>query len=337
MDENNLPTWQKDKLKKRILKLRKQNRLIFPKMDSKMIWRLCAADLMRGNFSRYLGWEYRSKWALDMSRMFPNVWDGYPCKLIIFAEQGIGDEILFASCFDDVITQCPDVTIEADDRLIPVFERSFGGRFISRWVSGVGHSETMQHQYEKFEDYDQYMTEADLLRMYRRSKPPGTPYLTADPERVGKFKEKFKSLGEPPYIGVSWRGGRSNLEPGKLVKKKGTYISLQYKREKKGEVCYFSGDPGPFHDVGLDHTDIEDVFACVEALDEVNTIQCYIVHVCGSLGKKCHAVKPPPQYGEVGFEESENNRLKWAYGVGKGAWKMPWYNSVTVYGSYRDL
>ena len=101
-----------------------------------------------------------------------------------------------------------------------------------------------------------------------------------------------------------------------------------------------TGDPGPdwVIDPKLDHMNMDELFACVYALDEVNTIQCYISHVCGSMGKTCHAVKPPPVYGLCGTDESENNRLKWYYGIDKvGSWKMPWYNSVNVYASYRDF
>ena len=89
--------------------------------------------------------------------------------------------------------------------------------------------------------------------------------------------------------------------------------------------------------VDCDHNNMEDVFALCEALDKIHTVQNYTVHVAGSLGKACHAVKPYKQYGEVGFDDSTNNRLKWAYGTGKTKWTMPWYNSVTVYNSWQEF
>ena len=47
-------------------------------------------------------------------------------RLFVFQEQGIGDELRFANCFEDLSkklkTQC---FIETDARLIPLFSRSF--------------------------------------------------------------------------------------------------------------------------------------------------------------------------------------------------------------------
>jgi hypothetical protein len=342
--ESNLKRWQQDKLIKRIKKLKKRNNLAFPKMDAQMIWRLCAADLMNGHYSRWLGFEYRSQWALDMARMefiWPK-WNGQPCHLLVMGEQGIGDEILFASVYDELLSYCPDAIIECDDRLQTIFERSFCVETVSRWdTRGKGRTPAEYIELSKKAPYDKvedYVPAADALKMFRTlpegTYPPGDPYLECDMDLARSYREMFEGIGKPPYIGISWQGGRSKLDPHYLKKQKGTYINLQYAK-KDGEIVS-AESPEWVHDVSLDHNNMEEIFACCKALHEVNTVQNYIVHVCGSQGIKCNAVKPPPIYGDVGTDDSENNRLKWPYGRNKvSPYKMPWYNSVDVYESYR--
>lgn len=325
-------------MKKDIQKAYEQGNLRFDGMDSNWVWRLCAARLMRRRFSEdycFLGWEYRSEWALNHykfgSEWWPK-WKGGDEEVRVLAEQGIGEEILFASVFQEFLADAPNATIEVDDRLIPVFERTINGNFTTRWLLEGREPPAPEHYDERgiMKDYESYLCCGDLLPKYRTGKaPPGNPYLQADPERVEAFTQKLLYLGDPPYIGISWKGGRSKMNPEDLYCGEGTYVSLQYKKYDDG----IGTDPGPdwIHSLGTSHDDMEDVFALCAAMDHVVTTQNYIVHVCGSQGVSCDVIKPPPIFGEVGTPESDNNRLKWAYGIGEKRWTMPWYNSVTVY------
>ncbi len=46
-------------------------------------------------------------------------------KMLLIKEQGVGDEILFSSIYNDVLNTYPNTIIEADERLISLFKRSF--------------------------------------------------------------------------------------------------------------------------------------------------------------------------------------------------------------------
>lgn len=347
MEENEIGRLKKERLKKKIKKLVKQNRFQF-NADSLWIWRLCAARLMRGEFDTWYGYEMRSKWAAAFVQndwIYPR-WDGKNCNMIVLAEQGVGDEILMSSILPEFLKDCPDATIECDIRLMDIFKRSFPeGKFISRWVDDVKRTPQNPNNYKKGE-YEAFAPMADLMKYYRKGKtPPGTSYLIPDPERVEKRKEQLAQISDKPKIGISWMGGRSYLEPEKLKKQDGDYIGLQYKNLGTALEPNIVSDPGPewVHDLKVDHNDFEDVFATVAALDEVNTIQSVIAHVAGSQGKKCNIIKPPPQYATE--DNPDNNRLKWYYGIGtspkiKGdasKWQMPWYKNSTVYANYKIL
>jgi len=208
----------------------------------------------------------------------------------------------------------------------------------SRWI--LGDEDRKPPAPECYDDlgikFDHWILGGDLLRKYRLAKfPPRVPYLKPDPELVETYKD-YLSEYERPWIGISWKGGRSNMEPTVLRKQKGTYINIQYGRKEYNGHCWVieteTNAPDWIKSVPVDHNNMEEIFALCAAVDEVNVTQNYIVHVCGSMGKKCNTIKPKPQYGPVGFDESENNRLKWAYGISKNpSWGHPWYSSETVY------
>ena len=45
-------------------------------------------------------------------------------KLLIWGEQGVGDEVMYATMITDVLALGADITFETDSRLVPLFERS---------------------------------------------------------------------------------------------------------------------------------------------------------------------------------------------------------------------
>src|SRR5260221_161445 len=68
------------------------------------MFRLCAARLLRGDYSDWSGWEFRNEWSQATRLPNPNKrWEGEEVKtMAVFGEQGIGDEIMFGSCIPDV-------------------------------------------------------------------------------------------------------------------------------------------------------------------------------------------------------------------------------------------
>ena len=82
------------------------------------------------------GWEeYRWRWKSQGFEAYPqNIqrlapeWCGTSLegkRILVFGEQGIGDEIMFASCLPDVINAAASCVIACTPRLIPLFRRSF--------------------------------------------------------------------------------------------------------------------------------------------------------------------------------------------------------------------
>ena len=62
---------------------------------------------------------------LVKNKLFDNLKIGPKENLLILREQGIGEEILFSSVYQDIIKKFKNIKIEADKRLVSIFNRSF--------------------------------------------------------------------------------------------------------------------------------------------------------------------------------------------------------------------
>jgi tetratricopeptide (TPR) repeat protein len=237
-------------------------------------------------------------------------WDGSDVKLLhVRGEQGIGDEISFASILHDVK---PDVLLECDKRLEGLFKRSFpdlrvqGTRFDKNAVLS--------------DSVDAWCLIGSLGWHYRTkdSEFSGKPYLKADPERKLQWRALLDSLGSKPKIGIAWTGGlkdtheeRRSLELEALLpilKQDATFISLQYKNPQK-ELDAFEQK----HSIHIHHwaratesSDYDDTAALVDELDLVVSVQTAVVHLCAGLGKKCLVLVP--------------NKPHWRYGQDRYMW-----------------
>ena len=106
IDEQAFSRLQKRIMVKKLTKLAKRGQLQVENLDTEWMYRLCAASLMQHDYHWY-AWEWRSPWAAELAT---KVW-AYPRwtdqrRILVVAEQGIGDEIVFASCYHDLALEC---------------------------------------------------------------------------------------------------------------------------------------------------------------------------------------------------------------------------------------
>jgi tetratricopeptide (TPR) repeat protein len=148
-------------------------------------WNLGLALLESGQWER--GWK-EHEWGLRMQkgaslmRVDRNIndlpyWDGTPGKPVaVYGEQGLGDEIMFASMIPDLMKTNP-VVIECHHRLKNIFEKSFG-------VPCHGTREDKEITWPNHHPELAYRVSIGSLGQFYRNKAedfPGTPYLKADP------------------------------------------------------------------------------------------------------------------------------------------------------------
>ena len=241
-------------------------------------------------------------------------WTGEAVKtLLVRGEQGIGDEIAFASILNDV--RYP-LVFECDRRLEGLFKRSFP----SIKVQG-----TRFDQVAQWPDVDAYCLIGSLAWHYRTKDSDfnGKPYLTADPQRKIQWRALLDSLGDKPKIGIAWTGGlkdtfaeRRSIELETLLpilKQDCIFISLEYKTPDLENLEAKHGIKIHHFKHGTQTNDYDDTAALVDELDLVISVQTAVVHLCAGLGKECWTLI--------------SNKPNWRYATDK----YMWGDSVTMF------
>jgi hypothetical protein len=287
---------------------------------------LANAYLLLGNFGR--GWHHHgNKWRggelLHHQRSFScPLWQGEPLagrSLFVWAEQGLGDQIMFASMFADIAAQSEGSVFECSKRLAGLFKRSFAqGEIVPRNAKAarlaVGTS-----------DFHAPMSAlCEYLRGSWGAFPRHTGYLTADTGRRAAWRRKLADLGGGLKIGISWRGGTpttggadrsSVLEDWRplLAVPGAKFISLQYgKCESEIAALRAEGYALEHWQEAVD--DFEESAALVSELDLVVSVCTTVIHLAGALARPVWVLVPA--------------RPGWRYLL-KGE-QLPWYPSARM-------
>ena len=239
-------------------------------------------------------------------------WDGTPGQsLIVYGEQGLGDEVMYASCIPDVARD-NRVVLECDRRLEGLFRRSFPQ------VDVYGTRREAVDWLERYQ-FDARCSIGTLPKFFRRSAAafPGAPYLKADPERVTQWEALFKR----PTIGLCWSGGTKHnkrehrhigLEAFRPLIEglDADFVSLQDKDPT--EEIRATGLPVKHYRRATETDDYDDTAGLVAALDMVIGVHTSAHHLAGALGVRGVILVP--------------QQTLWLY-----AKEFPWYASAQLF------
>ena len=288
------------------------------------------ARLFHGDYSPAVWASFRERrrcegFDLMVSRCPAPVWGGEPPAgktVLVYGEQGLGDEILFASCYSDLIAQSGHCVIETEPRLEELFRRSFP----EATVLGRQRERELDAAYPSV---SWKVPCGDLPYYYRTSAaafPDRPSYLAAATAKVDRWKRRLEELGPGRKIGISWRGGtpRTRQEARSaplphwrsLLALPGLhFVSLQY-GDCRADLEQARDELG----VNLHHwpeaiADYDETAALVCALDLVITVTTSVAHLAGALGR--------PVWMLV------NAAPRWCYGSSGAG--LPWYGSARLF------
>ena len=228
------------------------------------------------------------------------IWNGAE-KLDVFAwaEQGVGDEIMFSSMISELNAKCKKLIVECDKRLFPLYKRSFPAE-----ISFV-------EDKKKLEDnqFESHLAIGSLPKHFRHKledfSAVSSGWLKADPKKAEAFRKKLCAVSGDKVIGISWftsgtgieslrRNIRLEMLAEKLAQIPATYVNLQY-GDVNDELLRINKTTGTnIVDIeALDiFNDLDGLAALITACDVVVSIDNSTVHLAGALGADTRVLLP---------------------------------------------
>jgi tetratricopeptide (TPR) repeat protein len=262
------------------------------------------------NYRKCIGTEWRPK----MVYADEPEWDGVSRgTIVLYAEQGLGDMICFASMLPDMQVWAAEnestLVLDMDWRLHNLFQRSFNSLAIYP-TAGVTADKMRPELKWKDEhcEIDYSLPMGQVAEYFRTSEDdfPRTPFLIPNKDEEYKWRSLFESKAKPA-IGIAWTGGHAKT--GAHLKRltleqlvplfesiDATWVSLQYKpctteiEQFRGEYPHI--DLVEYPKTTLDK-DYDQTAGLVAALDAVVSVPTAVVHLAGALGVRTIAMEAP--------------------------------------------
>lgn len=293
-------------------------------------WHRSLAYLLDGRFD--VGWPDYELRTLNNelqtgAAAFPR-WTGEPAPdktVLIFGEQGLGDEIMFASCLPDAIARVKHAVVHCHPKLEKLFRRSFP----TSTVTSGALLDALALYPDDAPLIDAALPSGSLPFVLQRDQshfPAPQPYLRADPGAVATWRQRLAELGPGIKIGLSWRGGTTGTRQSLrslqlddwlpvLRQPNAHFINLQYTNVSTeiGQLAQRYGIHITHWQEAID--DYDQTAALVSALDLVISVQTAVIHLSGALGQRTWVLVPACP--------------EWRYQ--RHGTRMPWYANVTLH------
>jgi hypothetical protein len=237
-------------------------------------------------------------------------------------EQGIGDELLFSTCFPDIVAKAQQVYLLVEPRLRDLLQRTYPTTTVLS--ANLAAAEIMQ----RYPDIDYWSPAGDLpcyLRTRLEDFPQAFPPYVVDSTRQQQFAEYLTALGPGLKIGFSWRSKVDRSDRSKqyltlidwrkiLQLPHVQFVNLQYDTQPEELDRFYQQTGLQVHAVpGLNlHDDLDGVAALISVLDGVVTGPNAVAGLAGVMAKQTWMCCRSPITMQLGTQ------------------KMPWYPSVQV-------
>ena len=231
-------------------------------------------------------------------------------RLLIWSEQGVGDELMFCSLLSEFVSQLNNtsVLVQIDSRLLPLMRRSLTGIEFCSKTDSISE-----------DDFDEQMPMGRLASFMRVSLDSflkqTASYLLVDETKTLMFKQLLVSQisrgaeAQHPqsnirWIGISWRskaiktGEQRSLDLQDLVLALNApdvkFISLQY-GDVSQEIaeCKFKTGIQIEQVASVDNFhDLDGLASLIQVCDEVVCVDNATVHLSAVIGKKTQVLLP---------------------------------------------
>lgn len=223
--------------------------------------------------------------------------------ILVTAEQGVGDEIMFSSLISELSRRAAKVFLESTPRLVPLMRRSYPE------VEVFEYNPKSPSRYLSSKEIDFSVPLGSLALYFRKSLfsfGRQRPFLVPNLNLARHFRHKYKSMFPGKrLVGFSWRGGSGQLRSQSRSLDLETFaslldfenvqaISLQYGvTDEEAEWIKRQGNGRIYHDEMVDPLESMDIAAAqIAAVDLVVSVTNAAVHSAGALGMPCWILVP---------------------------------------------
>jgi tetratricopeptide (TPR) repeat protein len=297
---------------------------------NRAVTRLRRGDLAAGLAEFEWRWRVARTAILTKVRPFPRPrWQGEPLEgraLLIWGEQGVGDEIRLAALARDLLERGERIVLECDPRLVDLFARSLPAATV------VARRDPPDPATADASIAFQIPAESAIqyVRPTLAAFPSRPRYLTAASDRVAAFRQELQAKAHgKPVVGVSWGSYNPQMLHGKstppaawaeiLRRPDALFVQLQDVVEGRDETADDMALRAQLAAVdGLDlFKDLDGQAALIAACDLVVAVSNTTAHLAGALGTPAWVLLPfghfQPWYW---FQDRADS---------------PWYPSVTLF------
>jgi tetratricopeptide (TPR) repeat protein len=258
-------------------------------------------------------------------------------SLLVVAEQGLGDEVLFANVLEDLIAAVGPsgkVTLAVEPRLVTLFQRSYPNVRVgahATWYYQARSVRTIPFLGEDMSDIDLWTPIASTFRQFRTRLddfPARDRYLHADPERIAHWRKVLQEQAPAgPKVGLLWKSAIANTqgrgryfssfdawEP-VLATSGVSFVNLQY-GDCSAEIAQAKRDFGVelWTPPGIDlKQDLDDLAALCCAMDLIVGFSNATVNIGAACGAPTWLISTPGVWTRLGTD------------------RYPWYPQVEVF------
>ena len=242
-------------------------------------------------------------------------------NVLIWNEQGIGDQIMYGSMFSEMSKISKKVLVKFDKRLIKIFENKHPD------IHFINDETTISEN-----DYDTHISLGDLGSLLRKDlnsfKNIKFPYIDFDKKICNAIRNTYKSKNKI-LAGISWTSKNEEVGQDKSINlmnlipilklKDFMFLDLEYKdSEFDKNALYKETNIKIYKNKNIDYlNDILAVSSIINSCDLIITCSNVNAHIAGALGKKTYLLLPL----------GKGRLLNWGHDNKKSIW----YPSVKIF------
>jgi tetratricopeptide (TPR) repeat protein len=274
------------------------------------------------------GYDQRFKSGDFAGRAFPLPnWNGEALdgrRILVWGEQGVGEEIQFASMIPDLLAGGAEVVLESDPRLVPLFQRSWPAvECVARTDPPAPATLTPDLAYQ--------VASGSLGRFFRQHEHDfanASPFLRADRDWANAMRRRYQADERPILVGVAWHSKKPTM--GRLksmdlremaplfrVRDDIRFVDLQY-GDTASQRDQLADETGTrlLHDDDVNQfADLDTFAAQLTAMDLVITVSNTTAHLAGALGVETWVLLPAAPLNRWMLNRADS----------------PWYSSVRLF------